>query len=71
MTWIIQTVKWFLTRNSVRIIPDKEHTTSTASRLIAWSVSYLLRAFADALPARPDRQAVIMELARTVASLFV
>ena len=36
VTWIIQTVKWFLTRNSVRIILDKEHTTSTASRLIAW-----------------------------------
>ena len=48
---------------------DEKGQAPTASRHTAWSVSYQLRASADALPVRPDRQATITALAKTAEFL--
>ena len=54
-----------------KLSPDREPIPSTASRHTAWSVSYLLRASADALPALLVRLPATMASALTDESPYV
>ena len=71
ITGSIPIVHSLFTLSSPRTIPGRGHTASTASHRIVWSVSFLRRASAAALPARAVRQVATTASVRMGGCYFV
>ena len=63
--WLIQTVHWYLTRNSALTTPGRGRTPSTASRPTVWWGNARWRRWGISFFRLPDRQAATMASAWT------
>ena len=62
--WHIQTAPWWNTPDSAQIIPGRERTVLTGSRLIAWSANVRQKAWATGLQKPAPRLLLTMALIR-------